>query len=241
MHTICPGSKIIRQPKPELFDCPNCGEEVEIWTDELKGTCPSCKSTVMRYQDQSCLEWCKLAKNCVGDKAYNSFMKNRSQTVKEKLLRDVELLFCDDKKRIEHAIKVMKYVEELLKTEDGDWHILMPVSILHDVGIKVAEEKYGSSAGHLQEKEGPGIARKFLLKLGLRMEHIDEICEIIAHHHSPGIINTNNFKILYDADWLVNLGDEIGSGDRQKLKKMISKVFLTSTGKKMAEDIYLSQ
>jgi HD superfamily phosphodiesterase len=135
----------------------------------------------------------------------------------------------------------MKYVEELLKTEDGDWHILMPASILHDVGIKVAEEKYGSSAGHLQEREGPGIARKLLLKLGLRMEHIDEICEIIAHHHSPGEINTNNFKILYDADWLVNLGDEIGGGDKQKLKKMISKVFLTQTGKKMAENIYLGR
>ena len=133
----------------------------------------------------------------------------------------------------------MKYVEELLKTEDGDWHILMPASILHDIGIKVAEEKYGSSAGHLQEKEGPGIARKLLLKLGLRMEHIDEICEIIAHHHSPGEIDTNNFKILYDADWLVNLGDEIGGGDKQKLKKMISKVFLTQTGKKLAENIYL--
>ena len=122
---------------------------------------------------------------------------------------------------------------------DGDWHILMPASILHDVGIKVAEEKYGSSAGHLQEKEGPGIARKLLLKLGLRMEHIDEICEIIAHHHSPGEINTNNFKILYDADWLVNLGDEIGGGDKQKLKNMIRKVFLTQTGKKLAENIYL--
>jgi len=78
MHQICPGAKLIRQPKPEIFDCPHCGEEVEIWTDELKGTCLKCKTVVMRYQDQSRLEWCKLAKNCAGDEAYNNFMKTRA-------------------------------------------------------------------------------------------------------------------------------------------------------------------
>lgn len=239
MHTICPGSKLIRQPKPEMFDCPSCGAEVEIWTDELKGTCPKCKTVVMRYQDQSCLEWCKLARNCVGELAYSNFMKNRNQTIKEKLLEDMELLFGDDRKRIEHAKKVMGYVEDLLKKEEGDWHILMPAGILHDVGIKVAEEKYGSSAGKLQEKEGPGVARKFLLRLGLNLDHIDEICEIIAHHHTPGIINTNNFKILYDADCLVNLKDEVKTGDKDKLRKIIDKLFLTKTGKEMAEKLYL--
>ena len=72
------------------------------------------------------------------------------------------------------------------------------------------------------------------------MEHIDEICEIIAHHHSPGVINTNNFKILYDADWLVNLEDKVRRGDKRKLHQLIDKVFLTSTGKEMAQKIYLS-
>lgn len=240
MHEICPGAKYIRQPKPEMFDCPNCGGEVEIWTDELRGVCPLCKTAVTRYQDQSCLEWCKLGIECVGEEAYSNFMKNRSETIKEKLFRDIELFFGKDKRRIEHAKQVMHWVEEILKEENGDWHILMPASILHDVGIRIAEEKYGSSEGHLQEKEGPGVARKLLLKLGLKLEYIDEICEIIAHHHSPGIINTNNFKILYDADWLVNLRDEIKTSDRKKIRDLIEKVFLTATGKKLAEKIYLS-
>jgi HD superfamily phosphodiesterase/predicted RNA-binding Zn-ribbon protein involved in translation (DUF1610 family) len=239
MHTICPGSKLIRQPKPEMFDCPNCGEEVEIWTDELKGACQKCKTVVMRYQDQSCLEWCKLAKNCVGEKAYNSFMKNRAEILKDKLLHDIELLFGDDHKRIEHAKKVMGYTQELLKKEEGDWHILMPASILHDVGIRVSERKYGSAAGHLQEKEGPGIARKLLLKLGLNLKHIDEICDIIAHHHTPGVINTANFKILYDADSLVNMEEVVQNKDTEKIRKMIDKQFLTRTGKELAEIKFL--
>ncbi len=240
MHTICPGAKIIRQPKPEMFDCPKCGAEVEIWTDELKGSCPKCKTVVMRYQDQSCLEWCKLAKNCVGERAYNNFMKNRSQTIKEKLLEDISLLFGEDKKRIDHAKKVTEYVQELLEKEEGDYHILMPTGILHDIGIKVAQEKYGSAAGDLQEKEGPGVARKLLLRLGMSLEFIDEICEIIAHHHTPGIINTNNFKILYDADCLVNLQEEGDTEDKEKLRKTIDKTFLTPAGKEFAEKIFLS-
>jgi HD superfamily phosphodiesterase len=240
MHTVCPGAKMIRQPKPEIFDCPQCGAEVEIWTDELKGVCSQCKTTVLRYQDQSCLEWCKLAETCVGREAYNNFMQNRAQMIKDTLLHDVELLFKDDTKRINHAKKVMAYVQEILAKEEGDWHILMPASILHDVGIKVAEEKYGSAAGHLQEKEGPGVARKLMLKLGLRLEHVEEVCEIIAHHHSPGIIKTNNFKILYDADLLVNIEEEMNTKDRDKLKKIIESSFLTPTGREIAKRVYLS-
>ncbi|NIO82960.1 MAG: hypothetical protein GTN53_20515, partial [Candidatus Aminicenantes bacterium] len=49
-------------------------------------------------------------------------MQNRNQTIREKLIHDVELLFGEDKKRIEHAKKVMGYVKELLKKEKGDYH-----------------------------------------------------------------------------------------------------------------------
>ena len=44
----CPGAKTFIQPKPELIPCSFCGEEVEIWTDEVKATCPKCQGTVMR-------------------------------------------------------------------------------------------------------------------------------------------------------------------------------------------------
>jgi len=68
---------------------------------------------------------------------------------------------------------------------------------------------------------------------------IEEICQIIAHHHSPGRINTRNFKVLYDADWLVNLRDEYHIQDRHKLASIIDRVFLTQSGKVIARGIYL--
>ncbi|MCM8798395.1 MAG: HD domain-containing protein [Candidatus Omnitrophica bacterium] len=237
----CPGSQRFRQPQPEEIRCSHCGKELEIWTDEVKVICPNCKNEVLRLPEEaSCLDWCRYAKECVGDKLYNQYLQNRAITIKEKLLKELEEYFGEDKKRIEHAKKVLNFSEELLKKEKGDWHIVIPAAILHDVGIKVAEEKYGSSNENLQEKEGSEIARKILLKVGLKKEDIEEICQIISHHHSPAVIDTLNFKILYDADWLVNLKDELDIKDRVKLKESIAKIFLTSEGKQLAEKIYLS-
>lgn len=237
---FCPGSKKFKQPHPETIKCPACSYEAEIWTDEFKVTCPKCKEIIMRQVDSaSCLDWCKYAKECVGDQIYTKFMRNKAQTTRERLLKELEEYFGNDTKRINHAKNVLAFAEELLKTEKADWHIVIPASILHDVGIKVAEEKYGSAAGHLQEKEGPEVARRILLKTGLKKEDIEEICQLIAHHHTPGKVNTQNFKVLYDADWLVNLKDEVDINDKIKFGQLIDKVFLTISGKELARRIYI--
>ncbi len=66
----CPGARTIREPIPEFIDCPDCGKEVEIWTDELKATCLGCGSKVLRAQQASCIDWCPHAAECVGPEAY---------------------------------------------------------------------------------------------------------------------------------------------------------------------------
>jgi hypothetical protein len=69
---------------------------------------------------------------------------------------------------------------------------------------------------------------------------IDEICDVVGHHHSPKDEETLNFQILYEADWLVNIEEEGISRDREKVEKVIGKVFKTTTGKKLAEELYLA-
>ncbi len=160
---------------------------------------------------------------------------------KAALTRAMEAHFKGDAKRINHAHRVTGYAEELLKREGGDYPIVIGASVLHDIGIHHAENKYGSTSGKYQEKEGPPIARRILTSLEFEPNQIQEICEIIAHHHSPGKINTQNFKILYDADWLVNLKNEHDIQDRHKLSNTIEKVFLTRSGKALAREIYLKE
>ncbi len=79
MDKSCPGSRTIREPRPESMNCPNCGKEVEIWTDELKATCPNCGTKVLRAQQASCIEWCPHAKECVGPEVYERLMAGASE------------------------------------------------------------------------------------------------------------------------------------------------------------------
>lgn len=159
--------------------------------------------------------------------------------IKAALLAAMEAYFDGDTKRINHARKVTEYAEQLWQKESGDYQIVVGAAVLHDIGIHQAEEKYGSSAGKYQEIEGPPIARRILIELGFTPNQIDAICEIIAHHHSPGEITTKDFKIVYDADWLVNLRDEYDIRDQGKLNSIIENVFLTRSGKALARKVYL--
>lgn len=236
----CPGQDS-RNVVVENIKCRGCGYELEFFSDEIKITCPGCKNTIYRDKLPSCIDWCRYAEECVGRKKYGEHTRAKSVILKEKIIREMENYFGSDAKRINHAKKVLKFAEELLRREEGDWHIVLPASMLHDVGIKAAEQKYGLASGRYQEQEGPAIARKILFGIGMKNEHIDEIARIIAYHHTPGVINTQNFKILYDADWLVNLKDEVDTDDTVKLKEIIGRVFLTEAGRELAGRIYLKK
>jgi len=181
----CPGQDK-RKVRPEPIICSSCGYDAEIFSDEIKARCPKCRQVLYREVLPTCVDWCKSAKECIGEQAYGNYIKNKSVLLKEKLLGQLKEYFGSDTKRINHARRVLDYAEDILRKEGGSWNIVVPAAILHDVGIKIAEQKYGSNAGHLQEKEGPPVAKKILLKLGFKKDEIEEICQIIGHHHSPG-------------------------------------------------------
>jgi HD superfamily phosphodiesterase len=166
-------------------------------------------------------------------------MRDDIVRIQQILVKELEKYFGTDERRINHAKKVLRYAIELLKKEKADPYIVIPAAILHDVGIKVAEEKYNSSAAKYQEQEGPAVAGKILVDVEYDDESIYEICAIIAHHHTPGKNESSSFKVVYDADWLVNLRDEVDTTDKEKLAKAIEKIFLTESGKSLAKELYL--
>ncbi|MDO8672408.1 MAG: hypothetical protein Q7O66_13415 [Dehalococcoidia bacterium] len=83
LEKFCPGSTSVRSPLPESIKCLNCDEEVEIWTDELRADCPKCGKTVFREQAPSCLDWCKFARQCVGDEAYERLKEGKTGGVQD--------------------------------------------------------------------------------------------------------------------------------------------------------------
>ena len=72
----CPGSKDIKEPVPEVFICPNCDAEVEIWTHEHTRRCGSCGKSVVREMDTAwCIQWCRYARDCIGVEKYEELLK----------------------------------------------------------------------------------------------------------------------------------------------------------------------
>jgi hypothetical protein len=159
----------------------------------------------------------------------------------EKVRKAMMDYFGEDRRRIDHALGVARYAEEILRHEPGSRELVLATAFLHDIGIHEAERKYGSAAGNLQEIEGPPIARNILASLGYDKALVDEVCDIIAAHHSPGEVETDNFRIIWDADWLVNVGDELDLDDTENLKKSIDRIFMTPTGKALAGEVYLKR
>ncbi len=75
----CPGSQKFKNPQPESLNCPRCGDEVEIWTDEAEVRCLKCGALVTRKDGQSCLDWCKQARECVGEDTYRKYIMNKKK------------------------------------------------------------------------------------------------------------------------------------------------------------------
>ena len=74
----CPGSKRIKTPYPEEIRCA-CGEVAEIWSDETSAICKKCKKEVTREMLPSCLDWCSVAKECVGEKKYKTYLQSKKR------------------------------------------------------------------------------------------------------------------------------------------------------------------
>lgn len=144
-----------------------------------------------------------------------------------------------DALRNQHFIKVHRFAQLIGKTEKLDERtqfILECAALVHDIGIRPAEEKYGRSNGKLQEKEGPAYAEKLLAKLGLEDKDIERICYLVGHHHTYDNIDGIDYQILVEADFLVNFfEDEIS---RDTIKSTTEKIFKTSAGKTLCNTIY---
>jgi hypothetical protein len=158
------------------------------------------------------------------------------------LIPDMEEVFAEMPGMIRHTHTVLGHATDIQEHEGGDRTIARASAILHDIGIPRAREVHGSSAGQYQEIEGPPIARAILEKHGFPEEQIDHICGIVANHHSdadPEIVTTLEFKILWDADWLVNFPGRHREASNDEKASAIEKIFKTSRGKELAQEMFL--
>lgn len=147
--------------------------------------------------------------------------------------------YASDPKRIQHFIKVYtfaKMIGEKEKLPAGEQFILETAAIVHDIGIKPAEEKFGQCGGKLQEQEEPAVAQKLLTELGYPEKVIARVCYLVGHHHTYDGIDGMDYQILVESDFLVNLYEDGVSGEA--VERAGEKIFRTKSGTDILETMF---
>ena len=141
---------------------------------------------------------------------------------------------------VQHLLKVHQFarlIGEMENLSPETMEILEAAAIVHDIGIKVSKEKYGTSNGKLQEQEGPPFAEELLHKLGFREELIKRVSYLVAHHHTYTNIDGMDYQILVEADFLVNIYEH--EMDKENIRSVYDKIFKTESGKQLCRQMFL--
>lgn len=168
---------------------------------------------------------------------------NNTWNYREKYIEELKRHFGSDQRRINHALNVLNYAESIMageKVNERERRVVIISALLHDVGIKIAEQKYNSAAGKYQEIEGPPIVREIMGRYHEVGDMIERVTYIIGGHHTPSKNNGLDFQIIWEADLLVNIEEEGLDNDVEKLRSIIAKNFQTTTGIRIAKERYLA-
>lgn len=214
-----------------------------LWTENMAPK-DMMKEALLRefnLENQTVQEEKTIQKNIAIQEKVTKGEENIMDEQDRKLIEKMMEYYAGDPKRVQHFLKVYEFAKLIGESESLDteiMHILRTAAIVHDIGIKISEEKYGSSNGKYQEKEGPAVAEPMLLALGYDEAVIDRVLFLIAHHHTYNEIEGLDYQILVEADFLVNLFEDGSS--REAAQKVQKNIFKTNTGMKYLSDLFLN-
>lgn len=148
--------------------------------------------------------------------------------------------YTKDPARIQHFMKVYGYSRMIGEMEglDGETQeILETAAILHDIGIKKSEELYGDAAGKHQEELGPAIAEEMLREMAYPEKVIERVSYLVGHHHTYENMDGQDYQILVEADFLVNLYEDHTS--QEGVRSAMKRIFKTSSGTELCQRMFL--
>lgn len=145
-----------------------------------------------------------------------------------------------DTPRIQHFLKVHELaalIGRLENLDDETLFVLETAAILHDIGIHLSEQKYGSAAGKYQEMEGPDEARKLMEQTGgFSQQQTDRVQFLVGHHHTYGQAFGIDHQILIEADFLVNIFED--KMPQERIAVIREKVFKTKSGRAILDQMF---
>ncbi len=155
------------------------------------------------------------------------------------LLGEMTMHNAGDPRRIQHFVKVHALARHIGRMEGlaGEaLETLEAAALVHDIGIRPAEERFGRSTPRLQEELGPPAAEAMLTGLGFPEEMVRRVCFLVGHHHTYHSIQGEDYRILVEADFLVNLYED-GAG-REEAEAVLEQLFRTGTGSTLCRAMF---
>ncbi len=153
-----------------------------------------------------------------------------SETIHNTILAMMEY-YRGDMKRISHFLQVHSLARMIGLQEGLDafsQEALELAAVVHDIGAKVCEEKYGLEDNALQEVEGQEPAAELLRDIVSDSSLIERVKELVSVHHTYENVDQLDHQILLEAVFIVSAQEdglsatEILSGRRN--------IFRTETG-----------
>jgi HD superfamily phosphodiesterase len=144
-----------------------------------------------------------------------------------------------DARRIQHFIKVHAFAKLIAEQEnltEDEKYTLEIASYVHDIGIKKSEELYGDCSGKHQEELGPELAKNLLINLGCEGVIIKRVCYLVGHHHTYTNMDSKDYQILVESDFLVNLQED--GATIETIGTAYKNIFRTESGRRLCRGMF---
>ncbi len=156
------------------------------------------------------------------------------------MLRNVMIEWeMGEPKRMQHFFKVHTFAKLIAESENvkpDTLYTLEVASLVADVGVKLAKAQDFRAPIELQDKEGVVAVKKMLLSLGFNGEIIERVCFMVGNRRDLDNIKGMDFRILIEAEYLVNLYEQLAKKESFALAN--KKVFKTKTGTTLFRKMY---
>ena len=140
---------------------------------------------------------------------------------------------------IDHLIRVWTYAKTRGELEglDAQTQLVLEVAaITHDIACPLCREKYGNTNGKLQEQEGELMVKDILADSGMSEDQIKRVAFLVGHHHTFTDIDSIDYQILVEADYIANATENGYS--HQNVENFIQKIMKTETGKRILMSVF---
>ncbi|MBQ1281241.1 MAG: HD domain-containing protein [Oscillospiraceae bacterium] len=160
--------------------------------------------------------------------------------MKAKLVRKMIDCSAGNTADIAHFLKVLAYAETIgaLEHLDAETQLTLELAaVVHDIACPFCREKYGHCGGKEQEIESEALLRPFLAEFELPQAMLERIIHLVTHHHTVTDVDGIDYRILLEADFLVNAAEM--QLRRDAVEAARKRFFRTESGTRLLDSIFL--